>query len=30
MDRVLQKMIDNIPEKTGKSMIAWKIILQTK
>lgn len=28
MDKALQTMIDNMPEKTGKSLIEWKVILQ--
>lgn len=30
MDKALQTMIDNMPEKTGKSLEAWKSILKTK
>jgi len=30
MDKALQTMIDNIPEKTGKSLNEWKIILKEK
>jgi len=30
MDKALQTMIDNMPEKTGKSLDEWKNILQTK
>ncbi|MET2986133.1 DUF4287 domain-containing protein [Aureibaculum conchae] len=30
MDKALQTMIDNMPEKTGKSLEQWKKILQTK
>ena len=30
MDKALQTMIDNMPEKTGKSMNEWKSILKTK
>ncbi len=30
MDQALQTMIDNMPEKTGKSLQEWKKILQTK
>lgn len=30
MDKVLQKMIDNMPEKTGKSLDEWKHLLQGK
>ena len=30
MDKALQTMIDNMPEKTGKSLDEWKKILQTK
>jgi len=30
MDKVLQTMIDNMPEKTGKSLIEWKKLLSTK
>lgn len=30
MDKALQTMIDNMPEKTGKSLEEWKKILQTK
>ena len=30
MDKALQTMIDNMPEKTGKSLIEWKEILKTK
>ncbi|MDY7394843.1 DUF4287 domain-containing protein [Aureibaculum sp. 2210JD6-5] len=30
MDKALQTMIDNMPEKTGKSLEQWKRILQTK
>jgi len=28
MDKALQTMIDNIPEKTGKSLDEWKVILK--
>ncbi len=30
MDKALQTMIDNMPEKTGKSLEEWKLILQEK
>ena len=30
MDKALQTMIDNMPEKTGKSLDEWKKILKTK
>ncbi len=30
MDKALQTMIDNMPEKTGKSLQEWKKILQAK
>lgn len=30
MDKALQTMIDNMPEKTGKSLEEWKIILKGK
>ena len=30
MEKTLQTMIDNMPEKTGKSLEAWKEILKTK
>lgn len=30
MDKVLKTMIDNMPEKTGKSLSEWKSILKTK
>ncbi len=30
MEKVLQTMIDNMPEKTGKSLDEWKRILKTK
>jgi len=30
MDKALQTMIDNMPEKTGKSLDDWKLILKTK
>ena len=30
MDKALQTMINNMPEKTGKSLAEWKIILRTK
>ncbi len=30
MDKALQTMIDNMPEKTGKSLSEWKSILRTK
>lgn len=30
MEKALQTMIDNMPEKTGKSLEQWKKILQTK
>ena len=30
MDKALQTMIDNMPEKTGKSLDEWKILLKTK
>ena len=30
MDPLLQKMIDNMPEKTGKSLQQWKAVLATK
>jgi len=30
MDKALQTMIDNMPEKTGKSLEEWKIILRKK
>jgi len=30
MDKALQTMIDNMPEKTGKSLSEWKSILKTK
>ena len=29
MDKALQTMIDNMPEKTGKSLDEWKKILKT-
>jgi predicted transport protein len=30
MDQALQTMIDNMPEKTGKSLIEWTALLQTR
>ena len=30
MDKALQTMIDNMPEKTGKSLNEWKKVLKTK
>lgn len=30
MDKALQTMIDNMPEKTGKSLNEWKVILKEK
>lgn len=30
MDKALQTMIDNMPEKTGKSLGEWKVILKQK
>jgi len=30
MDKALQTMIDNMPEKTGKSLTEWKAVLKTK
>ncbi|MGH1384742.1 DUF4287 domain-containing protein [Kordia sp.] len=30
MDKALQTMIDNMPEKTGKSLTEWKAMLKTK
>ena len=30
MDKALQTMIDNMPEKTGKSLTEWKDVLKTK
>ena len=30
MDKALQTMIDNMPEKTGKSLEQWKSLLKTK
>lgn len=30
MDKALQTMIDNMPEKTGKSLAEWKKLLKTK
>lgn len=30
MDKALQTMINNIPEKTGKSLAEWKVILSAK
>ena len=30
MDKALQTMIDNMPEKTGKSLDEWKLIIKTK
>lgn len=30
MDKALQTMIDNMPEKTGKSLDEWKIIIKSK
>ncbi len=30
MDKALQTMIDNMPEKTGKSLDEWKVILNEK
>lgn len=30
MDKALQTMIDNMPEKTGKSLDEWKSLLKTK
>ena len=30
MDKALQTMIDNMPEKTGKSLTEWKLLLKTK
>jgi len=29
MDKALQTMIDNMPEKTGKSLVEWKSVLKT-
>ena len=30
MDKALKTMIDNMPEKTGKSLIEWKLVLKRK
>ena len=30
MDKALQTMVNNMPEKTGKSLAEWKVILQKK
>ncbi|MCP4976091.1 MAG: DUF4287 domain-containing protein [Maribacter sp.] len=30
MDKVLQTMIDNMPEKTGRSLNEWKVVLKSK
>lgn len=30
MDKALQTMIDNMPEKTGKSLEEWKVILKSR
>ena len=30
MDKALQTMIDNMPEKTGNSLEEWKSILKSK
>ena len=30
MDKALQTMIDNMPEKTGKALDEWKVILKRK
>lgn len=30
MEKALQTMIDNMPEKTGKSLAEWKVLLQEK
>ena len=30
MDKALQTMINNMPEKTGKSLEEWKVILKAK
>lgn len=30
MDKALQTMIDNMPEKTGRSLAEWKVILKEK
>ncbi|MBX2845868.1 MAG: DUF4287 domain-containing protein [Saprospiraceae bacterium] len=30
MDKALQTMVNNMPEKTGKSLEAWKVILKKK
>ncbi len=30
MDKALQTMINNMPEKTGKSLTEWKLLLKTK
>jgi ATP-dependent protease ClpP protease subunit len=30
MDKALQTMINNMPEKTGKSLEEWKVILSAK
>jgi len=30
MDKALQTMIDNMPEKTGKSLDEWKLLLSEK
>lgn len=30
MDKALQTMIDNMPEKTGKSLTEWKVLLKTQ
>ena len=29
MDKALQTMIDNMPEKTGKSLSEWQVLLKT-
>jgi hypothetical protein len=30
MEKTLQTMLDNLPEKTGKSLVEWKLILNEK
>ncbi|MGB6153114.1 MAG: DUF4287 domain-containing protein [Pricia sp.] len=30
MDKALQTMIDNMPEKTGRSLSEWQSVLKTK
>ena len=30
MDKALQTMIDNMPEKTGRSLEEWKVLLKKK